>query len=392
MPKCLMVLGASFDQIPMIETARAMGLEVIALDANDNAPGFNLAHETHCVDVMDSERALEIAKRKNIRGITTMVSNLGMRTVAYVAENLGLQAISTRAAGKATDKKTIKEALIKGGIPVPQGNSCSGLAEARAALQGLALPVVVKPIDGTKGRGISMVSRKGELEAAVSHGLRYSPSKRLIIEEWISGPTVGAECVIDGDLIPILLTDKFNTPPPKCVTIGLTTPSQLPDGVRARVRETARAVAKALDLTTGAAHIDMVVDGDVPNVIDVGPRLASGPVIFDFAPKLMGVNMIKAVIQMAIGERPDIYKDWNGRFAASRFISAPERGCMYGITFPSMPKDFSFYPHKLLGHPVAPPISDVDRLGCVTIFGDSYEDTIKEADDLLSKIQVNVAI
>lgn len=392
MDKWVMVLGAGFDQLLIIETAKSMGFKVVAVDANKNAPGFRMCDESCNVDVMDKERVLRVAREKNISGITTMVSNLGMRTVACVADKMNLKSISPQAAQIATDKKAIKEYLKKGGVPVPEGFSASSYEQALKRINEIKFPVIVKPVDSTKGRGISVVLSEDELKSGINQAMEFSPAKEIIIEEWIQGPTVGAECLIaNGELEPILLTDKYNTPPPKCVTVGLTAPSRLPDQVRSRVKDTVKRAANILGLDTGAAHIDMIVDKDgTPRVIDVGPRLASGPVIFDFVPNLLGVNMIKAVIQMAIGEKPEIDKNWNGQFAASRFLTASEKGFMYRIEIPKLQKEFTFYQYKELGEMVGPPQSDTDRIGCITIKDDSYENVVKDADELLAQIKVGV--
>lgn len=390
--KWIMILGAGLDQVPIIKTAKSMGLKVIAVDGDKNAPGFFISDEGYNIDVMESEKILQIAREKKINGITTMVSNLGMRTVAYVADKMNLKSIPPEAAQIATDKKDIKEYLKKEKVPVPEGFSVSSIDQALKKIHHINFPVIVKPVDGTKGRGITVALSENEFKKSISQAMKFSIEGRIIVEEWIDGPTIGAEClIVDGELKPILLTDKYNTPPPKCVTVGLTAPSRFPEAVKDRVKDTAKKVANVLGLNTGAAHIDMIVGKDgIPKVIDVGPRLASGPVIFDFVPKLLGVDMIKSVIEMAIGEKPKIDKNWNGKFAASRFLTAPEKGCMYRIEIPKWHKNFIFYQYKELGEIVRPPHSDTDRIGCITIKDDSYEKTMKSADELLKRVKVEV--
>lgn len=391
MSETIMILGASYDQIPMIEKANEKGLHVISIDGDIDAPGFAIVDEHYCVDVMNSEKVLEIARKKQIDGITTMVSNLGMRTVAYVANEMNLPAIPVESANTATDKDEIKKTLKKGNVPVPGGIPCRYFEDAKEKAKELNFPFIVKPVDGTKGRGLVMVADEEKLEETIIYSLKFSPSKKLILEEWIEGPTVGAEClIVEGELVPILITDKYNTKPPNCVTIGLTTPSNLPEEVQERVKETAKGVAKALGLNTGAAHIDMVVDDGKPKVIDVGPRLASGPVIFDFAPNMMGVDMIGAIIDMALGKTPDIKIRWNGKYGAERYLPPTEKGCMYTINFPKSDKKFAYFPYKELGVPVRKPRSDNDRMGCFSIEADSYQEASKEADRLLEKIQVDI--
>jgi biotin carboxylase len=390
--KSIMILGAGFDQFPMLETAKSMGLRVIAVDADKNAPGFYISDLNYTADVMDSKKILDIARENNIGGITTMVSNLGMRTVAFVAEKMGLVSISQKAAQKATDKKYIKEYLMEAGVAVPAGIYATSVNEALESIDQISFPVIVKPADGTKGRGISVAVSEKDLKESVILAMEFSTSKSIIVEEWVEGPTIGAEClIIEGELEPVLLTDKYNTPPPQCVTIGLTAPSGFPRTVKNKVRNTAKEVAKVLGLNTGAAHIDMIVGKDgIPRVIDVGPRLASGPVTFDFIPNLFGIDMVRAVIDMAMGEKTELNMKWNGKFAASRFLTAARKGCMYRIEVPRYHKNFIFYQYKEIGELVGPPNSDTDRIGCITIKDYSYDKTLKSADELLEKIKVTV--
>jgi biotin carboxylase len=390
--KCVMILGAGFDQVAMIKAAKALGLKVIAIDSDKNAPGFFISDENYILDVMESEKILQIAREKKIDGITTMVSNLGMRTVAYVANNMNLISIPLKAAQIATDKKEIKEYLKQGNVSVPEGFSAHSIDYAMEKINQIDFPVIIKPVDGTKGRGISVAPSADYFKSCITQAMDASIEKRIIVEEWVDGPTIGAEClIINGELEPIILTDKYNTPPPKCVTVGLTAPSRFPEAVKDRVKDTAKKVASVLGLNTGAAHIDMIVGKDgIPRVIDVGPRLASGPVIFDFVPDLLGVDMIKSVVRMAIGEKPELNRKWNKRFAASRFLTAPKRGCMYRIEIPKWHKDFTFYQFKELGEIVGPPDSDTDRIACIAIKGSSYDRTMRTADELLKKIKVNI--
>jgi biotin carboxylase len=315
-----------------------------------------------------------------------------MRTVAYVAEKMNLISIPLKSALIATDKKEIKEYLRRGNVPVPGGFSASSIDYAIEKINQMDFPLIVKPVDGTKGRGISVASTRNRFKNSFIQAMDVSLEKSVIVEEWVNGPTVGAEClIINGELEPIILTDKYNTPPPKCVTIGLTAPSNFPETIKDRVKDTAKKVAKALGLNTGAAHIDMIVGKDgIPRVIDVGPRLASGPVIFDFVPDLLGVDMIKSVVQMAIGEKPGLNRKWNKKFAASRFLTAPQKGCMYRIEIPKSHREFTFYQFKELGEVVGPPDSDTDRIACITIKGSSYNRIMGTADELLKKIKVNI--
>ena len=73
--KKLMILGASILQLPAIEKAKEIGLEVIAVDMNPDAIGFNVPGVVkEVISTIDKPAILEAAKKHQINGIMTLAS------------------------------------------------------------------------------------------------------------------------------------------------------------------------------------------------------------------------------------------------------------------------------------------------------------------------------
>ncbi len=86
----------------------------------------------------------------------------------------------------ARNKERTKEILASNGIPVPQGRSASSLEEALNVVEDIGFPVVVKPLDGNHGRGITTdVNNEKDLKAAIE--LANKVSENLVIEKYIKG-------------------------------------------------------------------------------------------------------------------------------------------------------------------------------------------------------------
>ncbi len=58
MNKKLMILGASYSQLPLINKAREMGIYTIAASTPGDWPGFDAADESAFVDISDPEAIL----------------------------------------------------------------------------------------------------------------------------------------------------------------------------------------------------------------------------------------------------------------------------------------------------------------------------------------------
>ena len=121
MNKKIMILGASILQLPAIQKAKEMGLEVVAVDMNPNAIGFSepgIIKEV--ISTVDIPAVVECAKKYSIDGVMTLASDMPIRTVAAVAKVLGLIGVSEETALKATNKAVMREALQKGNVPIPK--------------------------------------------------------------------------------------------------------------------------------------------------------------------------------------------------------------------------------------------------------------------------------
>ncbi|MFC2166404.1 cyanophycin synthetase [Acidobacteriota bacterium] len=86
----------------------------------------------------------------------------------------------------ADDKKRTKELLSRMGIPVPEGFAVDTLPEALEAAERIGYPIVIKPISGNHGRGITPnISTPEDLEISFHYAKKFS--EELVVEKYLSG-------------------------------------------------------------------------------------------------------------------------------------------------------------------------------------------------------------
>ena len=84
------------------------------------------------------------------------------------------------------DKDYTKTLLNRVGIPVPEGVVVRSAAEAVAALHELGAPVVVKPLTGRQGNGVSIgLENDSEMQQAYNDASSFSPS--VLVEKLLTG-------------------------------------------------------------------------------------------------------------------------------------------------------------------------------------------------------------
>jgi len=88
----------------------------------------------------------------------------------------------------AGDKATTASLLKKAGLPTPHHVVVSSYADALTAAQQIGWPVVVKPVDGERGEGVTVnVDGEPALKTAVELALKQSKLRSVIVEERIEG-------------------------------------------------------------------------------------------------------------------------------------------------------------------------------------------------------------
>ncbi len=288
------------------------------------------------IDTSDREDVLALAKRENAAGIVTCGTSTAVCTAADVTERLGLSRF-------VPPYRTAVEAVFKdrwrrtAGDLAPRGLSCTDAADGFARSRELTPPLVLKPADGGGGKGVRIVRQPGErvFTAAFDNARRRSRCGVVVVEEYITGAVVGVESlVLDGKPHVFAIVDKLMTPPPRCITLGVVFPSHLPQDVRRRILRVNEELLARLDIRWGPTHIDMVVDAKgCPKVVDVGPRLAGGPIMSRLVPKAYGYDVYRAVIMLATGSVPEPPGSPDGRFYGSRFMLPPQPGRLINIGF-----------------------------------------------------------
>jgi cyanophycin synthetase len=84
------------------------------------------------------------------------------------------------------DKELTKTLLQSCGVPVPEGSIVGSANAAWNAAESIGLPVVVKPLDGNHGRGVS-INLNTEAEVRAAFELAEQESSDVIVERFVRG-------------------------------------------------------------------------------------------------------------------------------------------------------------------------------------------------------------
>lgn len=305
--KRLFIIGASILQLPGIKKAKELGYYVGVADYDPNAVGIPYADEYYNVSTIDEEGIYQAAKAFGADGIMTLATDMPMRSVAYACKKLGLTGISYDTAVKATDKGEMIKAFEANGVEHPWYYIINKPSEAGAVLDKITYPCITKPTDNAGSRGVMLVHSRQELEAAISYSSENGRKGGVIVEEYMVGPEVSVEIITwQGEPHVLQVTDKRTTGAPHFVETGHSQPSALGEENVARISDLACRAVKAVGLKNGPAHVEIILTKDGPKMVEMGARMGGGCITTHLVPLSTGIDMVKATIDICLGQTPDI--------------------------------------------------------------------------------------
>ena len=135
-----------------------------------------------------------------------------------------------------SDKDLTKRLLTQCGIPVPEGQIVKTADEAWEAAQDIGLPVVVKPLDGNRGWGVSLdvnteagvrqawvAAEKEGSEVLIERYVRGDEHRVLVVGDRVVAATRGETAYITGDgtsTVEQLIDSQINTDPRRGIAEG----------------------------------------------------------------------------------------------------------------------------------------------------------------------------
>jgi biotin carboxylase len=320
----LLILPAGQFQVPAIREAQEMGLKVVAMDGNPSAPGLAQADFAETVNPMEAGRAVEVARRYGVRGVATVASDPGLIPCSEVCAALGLPGLGPEKARLMRNKLRVRERLRQE-LPeyCPSFYEVASAADLERAAEVCGWPLVLKPLDASGSKGVVVVEGPGELEAAYRYALGFARTGTLLAEELLRGNEVSVEGVACGGSTHIFaITDKTTGAFPHCVEIAHAIPSQLPEETQGALARCVERIVGALDLDNCAIHAEVYATAKGPKLVEFGARLGGGCITSHLVPLATGISANRAVIAMAMAERPDVTPT-RAQGAAIRFLEAP---------------------------------------------------------------------
>ncbi len=186
--KRMLLLGAGELGREVVIEAMRLGIEVIAVDAYDQAPAMQIAHRAHVISMLEGQQLRAVVEAEKPDFIVPEVEAIATATLRDL-EAEGWNVIPTARATQLTmNREGIRRLAAEDlGLKTSPYRFAGTEAEYQAAIAEIGLPCVVKPIMSSSGKGQSTLRTADQIDAA----WRYAQSggrvqeQRVIIEGFV---------------------------------------------------------------------------------------------------------------------------------------------------------------------------------------------------------------
>ncbi len=250
------------------------GVEVIAVDAYENAPAMQVADRSRVVSMLDGDALRKVIEEEKPHFVVPEVEAIATDTLAEIEAEGKVTIIPTARATRLTMNREGIRCLAaeKLGLRTSPYRFAGTDEEYQAAVAEIGLPFVIKPIMSSSGKGQSTVREESEVAAAweyAQEGGRAGKGKVIV------------EGFVDFDYEITLLTVRHAGGTSFCEPIGHIQeygdyreswqPQVMSDAAKAEAQQYAKNVTDSLG-GFGIFGVELFVKGDQIIFSEVSPR------------------------------------------------------------------------------------------------------------------------
>ena len=186
----VMLLGSGELGKEVLIALQRLGVETIAVDRYENAPGQQVAHHAHTITMSDPVALRALIEREKPDLVVPEIEALATHELqALEAEGVVRVVPTARAARLTMDREGIRRLAAETlGLPTSPYVFCDSLEELQAAIDGkIGYPCIVKPVMSSSGKGQSKIDGPADVKTAWDHAMaggRVSHG-RVIVEGFI---------------------------------------------------------------------------------------------------------------------------------------------------------------------------------------------------------------
>lgn len=304
--KRLLVLGGSRISCEIVREAKKMGIYTMVTDwyPIESSPAKQIADKHFMTSTADIEAMVQLIKDEEVDGVITGYTDSVLTYYAEICKQANIPCYGTKEQfEKLTNKNIYKKLCNEYGVPVIDEYSI--IEENLTSLKdyNIKYPVLVKPSDGSGGKGVYICNNENELITSYKESLKYSQSKEILVERYVQGEEVTVFYLLDdGEIYLSGLGNrhvKHNQEAVIPLPVAYTFPSTHLADYRQNVEPRVKEMFKSLDMKNGMVFMQCLIKDNECLVYDIGYRL-TGSLEYKLLEEIQGFNPLEMLIRHSL--------------------------------------------------------------------------------------------
>ena len=275
----VLLLGSGELGKEVIIALQRLGVEVIAVDRYANAPGHQVAHRAHVINMADPTALRALIEQERPHIIVPEIEAIATDELVKI-ETEGLAEVipTARAAQLTMNREGIRRlAAEELGLPTSKYVFADTFEELVAGVKQVGLPCIVKPVMSSSGKGQSTIETEADIQKAWDYAMsggRVSQN-RVIVEQMIEFDYEITQLTVRANDAQGHVQTYFCEPighrQVKGDYVESWQPQPMTETARQRAKEIAHEVTGALD-GRGIFGVELFIKGDNVWFSEVSPR------------------------------------------------------------------------------------------------------------------------
>lgn len=274
--KKILLIGGTGTTEDMIPLAHRNNIHIGVTDYYSKTYVKSIADAAYEVSVTDVDEVAALCKRENYTGVISAYSDFLSPYVARIADKIGgYVPFDEEQLRLSTDKKFFKAKCEEYGVLVPKEYQVD--IEGKKDAEKIEYPVIVKPIDGSGSRGISVCNSWEELVEAYQNAHDYSKKGDVLVEQFIEGDEINITYIAqDGDIQVAAIHDRYFNMEQDCsvkVPDLYIYPSRYVELFLDKFNENVIRMLQGMKITDGSLFLQACVKDECIYIYEAGMRL-----------------------------------------------------------------------------------------------------------------------
>lgn len=398
--KKIVILGAGIEQLEAYKISKKLGLVVIGVDKNSNAPAFEIADYNINISIKNTDTIIaELKKYCPIHGVFTLASDFPV-SVSKIANKFKIKAIPIKSALNASNKILMKKKFKKFKIDTPKFCIIKNFTEFRKRIKKFNQNIIIKPSDNCGSRGVFLLDKNynyKKLKYYFEKSLKFSSEKKILLETFLEGPQISTEglfiknkyksiCFADRNYSGLYKTKPF------ILEDGGSIPSAINKKMQNSIDYLINKACHALNINQGTIKGDLVIFKNKPYIIELAARISGGYMATHSIPLIYDFNLLERAIKQAcdIPVSDKINLKPKKKFLCQRYFFCENKylSKIKGIKYLRKNKNIKHFEiYAKPGQKLKKVQSHAERSGMIIALDNSYKLAQKKAEDAIKKIK-----